>query len=165
MIGTGEFSDVVEIAMAAPPSKPNSPTKVYSLSSTTSITVVWDDVVTPVSESPGGDITFYQLFMDDGLFGDFKLITKVSSSLTQITISDLIKGRSYRFKVIAEHFNQEGPESDTALLYACMAPTGLSAPKFIDTTATYMSLQWSEPSDNGGCPLLSYYLMRDDGVT
>ena len=28
-----------------------------------------------------------------------------------------------------------------------------------------MSLKWSEPSDNGGCPILSYYLMRDDGMT
>jgi len=28
-----------------------------------------------------------------------------------------------------------------------------------------MSLEWQEPSDNGGCPILSYYLLRDDGIT
>jgi hypothetical protein len=28
---------------------------------------------------------------------------------------------------------------------------------------TSMTLEWNEPADNGGCPILSYYLMRDDG--
>ena len=28
-----------------------------------------------------------------------------------------------------------------------------------------MSLTWSEPLNNGGCPILGYYLMRDDGLT
>lgn len=28
-----------------------------------------------------------------------------------------------------------------------------------------MSLKWSEPEDNGGCPILSYYLLRDDGIS
>jgi len=28
-----------------------------------------------------------------------------------------------------------------------------------------MSLKWSEPLNNGGCPVLSYYLMRDNGLT
>lgn len=28
-----------------------------------------------------------------------------------------------------------------------------------------MSLTWSEPPNNGGCPILGYSLMRDDGLT
>lgn len=28
-----------------------------------------------------------------------------------------------------------------------------------------MSLEWSAPLETGECPILSYYLMRDDGVT
>jgi hypothetical protein len=28
-----------------------------------------------------------------------------------------------------------------------------------------MTLGWTEPQSNGGCPLLGYYLLRDDGVT
>jgi|LauGreDrversion4_2_1035121.scaffolds.fasta_scaffold900807_2 hypothetical protein len=28
-----------------------------------------------------------------------------------------------------------------------------------------MSLKWTEPQDNGGCPILGYYLMRDDGIS
>lgn len=40
-IGFSDYSDVVEIAMASAPSKPNPPTKIYDLSSETSITVQW----------------------------------------------------------------------------------------------------------------------------
>jgi hypothetical protein len=28
-----------------------------------------------------------------------------------------------------------------------------------------MTLEWNEPDYNGGCPILSYYLLRDDGFT
>ena len=28
-----------------------------------------------------------------------------------------------------------------------------------------MSLKWNEPSDNGGCQIETYYLMRDDGIS
>lgn len=76
----------------------------------------------PASELPGGRITLYHLFMDDGLFGDFQLISQASASLRQITVNNLVKGRSYRFKVRAEHFNQQGLDSDAAVLFACKAP-------------------------------------------
>jgi hypothetical protein len=28
-----------------------------------------------------------------------------------------------------------------------------------------MSLSWDEPENDGGCPILSYYVWRDDGIT
>jgi hypothetical protein len=59
--------------------------------------------------------------------------------------------------------NQHGQESDSVLFFTCTAPSGLSAPKFVKSTMTSMTLEWNEPADNGGCPILSYYLMRDDG--
>jgi hypothetical protein len=82
-----------------------------------------------------------------------------------MTFNNLVKGRAYRFKVIAGNFNQEGPESDSGLHYACEPPSGLFWPILTETTSTSMTLEWSEPTSNGGCPLLGYYLYRDDGVT
>lgn len=164
-IGTGAFSDPVEIAMVNPPGKPNAPQKVGALSSQTKMTIKWDAVVVPAEELPSGEITYYKLYMDDGLYGDYELKHYVAGSITQMTVSNLVPGRPYRFKVVAGNFNEEGPESDTDLHFACTAPIGLAPVILTETTTTTMSLQWSEPTDNGGCPLLGYYLFRDDGVT
>jgi hypothetical protein len=74
VIGEGPFSDVVEIALINPPAKPNPPQKILSLSTSTRITVRWDALVVPASELPSGEITYYKLYMDDGLFGNYTLV-------------------------------------------------------------------------------------------
>lgn len=165
VIGTGDFSDVVEIALVNPPAKPNSPLKIDALSTDSKMTVRWDPIVVPAEELPSGEITYYKLYMDDGQYGDYELISHAASSLTQMTVNNLTVGRAYRFKVLAGNFNQEGLESDSSLHYACQPPSGLQPPILTQTTSSSMLLEWSEPASNGGCPLLGYYLFRDDGVT
>jgi hypothetical protein len=82
VIGSGEFSDVVEIAMVNPPSKPIAPVKIDALSSSSKMTVRWDALIVPDVELPSGEITYYKLFMDDGLYGNFTQISYTSASLT-----------------------------------------------------------------------------------
>lgn len=67
--------------------------------------VKWDPITVPVAEMPSGQILWYKLYMDDGLYGDYSLISHTSASLTQMTVSDLVEGRPYRFKVVAGNFN------------------------------------------------------------
>lgn len=74
--------------------------------------------------------------MDDGLYGDYSLISHTAASLTQMTVNNLTVGRAYRFKVVAGNFNQQGFESDSNLHYACEAPSGLSAPVLVETTSS-----------------------------
>lgn len=105
VIGSGEFSDVVEIAMVNPPGKPNAPVKIDALSTNTKMTVRWDAVVVADKELPSGEITYYKLFMDDGLYGNYTQISYTAASLTQMTIHNLVSGRAYRFKVIAGNYN------------------------------------------------------------
>jgi len=69
------------------------------------LTVKWDRIIVPHVELPSGEITYYKLFMDDGNFGEFKQVSYTAASLTQITVSDLLPGLSYRFKIIAGNFN------------------------------------------------------------
>lgn len=164
-IGFGQFSDIVEIAMVNPPAKPSSPVKLPQFSSNTGITVKWDPIVVPQNELPSGAITYYKLYMDNGLNGDFTMISYTSASLTQISVNNLISGRSYRFKVLAGNFNQEGLASEVSVFFACQAPSNISAPILVKTQSTSMTLKWNEPQNNGGCPLLGYYLMRDDGIS
>jgi hypothetical protein len=98
------------------------------------MTIRWDAVSVPEEDLPSGEITYYKLYMDDGLYGDFELITKVAGSITQISVNNLVPGRPYRFSLLAANFNQEGPLSDSSLHYACVPPSGLSPPVLISTT-------------------------------
>lgn len=67
--GYSEYSEILSVATTAPPDQANTPTVVYSLSSRTSIFVNW--VMNADAPSPGGLITGYTLFMDDGRGGSF----------------------------------------------------------------------------------------------
>lgn len=88
------------------------------------------------------------------------------SSTRQSTVTELTKGLAYRFKVLTFNFNQQVPtESASSLHYTCVRPKDLQAPLFVSTTSTEITLEWSDPSDNGGCPITGYYLMVDDGIT
>jgi hypothetical protein len=71
---------------------------------------------------------WYKLYMDDGLYGDFTVISTTTASLTQMTVDGLTVGRAYRFKVQASNFNQAGLESESSLIYACTKPTNLQPP-------------------------------------
>lgn len=47
--------------------------------------------------------------------------------------------------------------------YACIAPSQPSIPIRISGTNISIKLGWSAPSDDGGCPLSSYRILRDAG--
>jgi hypothetical protein len=142
VIGSGEFSEVIEVAMVSLPQVPDSPTKVLQLSSATSITVRWDAPFVAVTELLGGRILFYQLFVDDGMFGDYQMIQETKSTQRQFTVTGLTTGAAYRFKVVAHNFNGQGLESASSIHYSCATPSGLSPPQLVQTTQQYMTLSW-----------------------
>lgn len=78
--------------------------------------------------------------------------------------TDLETGRLYRFRVSAYNFNGEGPLSTELLTYSCVAPSTMDAPTRVSTTLTSFTLQWNQPTDNGGCPILGYAVFRNDGA-
>lgn len=104
--------------------------------------------------------------MDNGLNGDFSVIYygKNVPSLHEYIVTNLVYQRAYRFRIQAENFNGFGDLSDIATFYSCVAPTSLSAPTFVSTTSTSMTIAWEEPTDNGGCPITGYAVFRDDGT-
>jgi hypothetical protein len=81
-IGSGEFSDIVEIALVNNPARPAQPLKINSLSNSTKITVRWDKNVVPVEELPSGEVKYYKLYMDDGNRGNFTLVSHTAASLS-----------------------------------------------------------------------------------
>lgn len=67
--------------------------------------------------------------------------------------------------MIAFNFNGEGLASSSALHYTCVKPIDLAAPLLVSTTSESMTVEWNEPSDNGGCPITGYQLFRDNGLS
>ena len=71
----------------------------------------------------------------------------------------------YRFKIQAKNFNGWGTQSDVGGFFACVTPSDLDTPSIIETSSNTMTLEWTEPLDDGGCPIIGYALYRDDGIT
>jgi len=120
--GYSEFSPVVSAAYADHPDKPAQPLKILALSSKTSIAVEWP--LNTNHHMPGGAVTGYKLFVDDGLNGDFVEIFygRKVPSMHEYLVQNLTSQRPYRFRVQAENFNGFGPMSDIITHWTCLPP-------------------------------------------
>ena len=101
--------------------------------------------------------------MDSNISGDFNEIYTASSSLSQFAVSNLTPGILYRFKIQAKNFNGWGSESPIGAFYTCVVPSGLDIAIISSTSSESMTLSWTEPLNDGGCPITGYALFRDDG--
>lgn len=77
----------------------------------------------------------------------------------------IITGRGYRFRIAARAFNGLAEASDIVTYHACAPPSAPLVPKLQSVSSTQTTLNWTEPTSNGGCPILGYKLYLDDGVT
>jgi hypothetical protein len=75
----------------------------------------------------------------------------------------IVVGRAYRFKVSALNFNGEGPTSAESLIHACLSPANFSAPRYVTSDETTLSVEWAAPNATNGCPIDKYQLFRDTG--
>ena len=130
-------------------------------SSLTSIFVQWNYVA-----DPSAPITGYQLYMDNGNDGNFKLAFdgRGKPGILSYHATNLTTGRAYRFKVHALNFNGKGPDSPEALIYSCLPPLQLDSPKYVDSTETTLTLSWQLPLYINGCPIHEMKLFTDNGL-
>lgn len=156
--GFTSYSLELRIAAAELPAQPlSAPVWVKDISSLTSIAVNWQDVVSTQIATTG-----YKLFRDGGNNGNYSLIydgTNKPGLRTYIS-GNLTTGMYYRFKVLAMNFNGEGPESNEAVIPACLPPSQLNAPIFTSGTTTTINLEWMTPTDLGGCSLKGFKLYQ-----
>jgi hypothetical protein len=108
--------------------------------------------------------------MDGGNDGNYGLIYDGSflpGALDyQITANQhgIQAGRAYRFRVSALNFNGEGDLSDEVLIYNCLNPSNFSAPLYVTSTESSLSINWTAPAEVHSCPLYKYELFRDTGA-
>ena len=106
--GVSEFSEIVSIAAINPPAQANAPVIDYELSGSTSVFVSWQRNID--GDAPGGLITVYSLFMDDGYGGRFtEILNTVGTSplISEHLATGLTQSLTYRFKVVAYNYNPE----------------------------------------------------------
>ena len=47
----------------------------------------------------------------------------------------------------------------------CLAPYHLEKVDFVSATKSSISMSWTQPTSTGGCPVLSYAIFSDFGVS
>ncbi|KAF6257140.1 fibronectin type III [Scenedesmus sp. NREL 46B-D3] len=133
---------------ASVPAQPEPPVQVAS--SKDAATLQWR----PPAEN-GALISCYQLEVDDGRQGEFRLA--YTGLELQCVVQKLQSGLNYRFRLRAE--NSEGYSMWSAVAAAATAattpacPTGLAA---VGINRTSVTLTWQPPHSDGGSPVLAY---------
>ena len=115
---------------------------------------------------PSSLITGYYLQMDDGRGGQYSTIYDGSENTGDLSyhVMGLETGYFYNFRAYAINFNGLSDPSDSAGYYVCVEPSGIQPVKVTAQSQTQISVDWSEPLDDGGCSILSYVVYRDDGL-
>ena len=171
-VGGSLFSDEASFALAPLPAQLSpGPVLVQSESDLTvaSLLVRWTGAaaIAPSSGIIAG--TGYRLYMDGGNDGNFQVVYDghgqpgtLEYAVTTATDSITV-GWAYRFKVTALNFNGEGAASAESLIHACLSPANFSAPRYVSSSETALSVEWAAPNATNGCPIDKYQLFRDTG--
>lgn len=73
-------------------------------------------------------------------------------------------GRLYSFRHRSFNYNGASPYSPVLQTYACVDPQPPGTPQWVTSSTISITLTWSDPIDNGGCPIIEYQLFRDTGL-
>jgi len=142
------------------PLTPAAPTRTNSIE--TAISVAW---VTP--SSSGLAITGYILNIDNGNNMELKpvYIGTNRPDIKSYTAGGLTTGLPYRFSVQAINENGNSLPSPISTFYSCRNPTNFVTPRYngSDKTAKTITIDWTKPGYDGGCPITGYRLIRDNG--
>ena len=160
--GPSDPSVEITAAIGDRPFTPNAVRKVESLSSLATIVVEWDEVAAV------NDIitTGYLIYIDDGRNGDFHIVFDGTGNFFTLSFAatGLEIGLPYRFYVKALNINGESAASEVTTIYSCIKPSENGKPFKIETTKSTITIGWNEPKSEG-CPLTSFSIFRDAGLT
>jgi hypothetical protein len=154
--GYSDFSEELNAAVGSFPAKNNPVRRVRA--TTHSLTLEWDQ--SAATELP---VLGYRLNMNDGLGGsEMKpVFNSVPANVLSFTVSNLQTAREYLFTVEAFNYNgYDGVQSDAIGFIVCVEPSGLNKAKWTSISRTTITLEWTAPDNDGGCPVTSYSIYR-----
>lgn len=82
---------------------------------------------------------------------------------TQYLWTGVTTGEFYQFRHKVLNQNGESPYSDVFVTWACELPSKPQTPTWITSSETSISIQWAAPTDDGGCPVREYRILRNAG--
>ena len=89
-----------------------------------------------------------------------------SPLITEYLVTGITLSLTYRFRIVAYNYNPEAsPASDITSVQACEKPSAFARPTKLATTVSSIAINWNEPANNGGCSILGYAVLVDDGAT
>lgn len=160
-------SDPVTFVVAAKPNAPEfAPTEDNTQTTSYQISVVY--LALPATSNGGSDITSYELQMY--LVSNSSWVSLVggnSPSLTNTYIAsqNISQGVTYSFRYRAYNVNGAGDFSPIGYLLAAQRPSQPSAPVYITSDDTSITLGFIPPASNGGSMITSYILQYSDYAT
>jgi hypothetical protein len=138
------------------------PVRNLARSTKTSAYITWSAVV-PVDGLP---IDGYLLNMTKLGSGQSVCVYNGSANSERLfyNVTGLETGHRYAFRVTSVNFNGLSAPGPELLIVVCVPPSGFPKPFYNASTAASVTLGWSTPSDDGGCPLQGYELYINDGL-
>jgi hypothetical protein len=148
--------------MAMPANPPTKPTVNRQFSSLSSVFIEW-------TEGVSGDIPVqgYKLYMIEILTGQVTLEYDGSRNpdIFSHSVQNLQTAAKYSFYAVSVDFNGQSSESEEAELIVCLRPDHIDRPDYVESTKTSITVRWNRPTYTGGCPILTYRLWMDAGLT
>nr|XP_006823012.1 PREDICTED: titin-like [Saccoglossus kowalevskii] len=158
--GVGTPSEASEAHVAKPPydvpGQPGSPS--VSGVDASFMTITW----TPPVSDGGAPITGYIIEKKDTSKAKWTLATRKPVKDLTYTVTDLIQGTRYEFRVSAENKAGVGKPSYPSAAKVAKppydAPDSPSTPMISNVDSTEMTLSWTPPTTDGGNPVTGYII-------
>lgn len=81
---------------------------------------------------------------------------KVNSDALETVVYGLQTSKYYTFRAYSYNFNGPSLASSYFSVVACGVPRNFIEPVYVESSETFITIKWTAPLDNGGCPINDY---------
>lgn len=141
-----------------PATNPGPPTNVIAVGSKGRVDLTW----TPPANNGGAAVEEYSFYIYDA---NNQIIGALGATGPAATVLNLTPGASYRFEVFAKNrvgFSAPSVKSNLAL---AASPAGPPTNVVATMSGSNAVVTWNAPVDNGGLPILQYFVVSYDAAT